>query len=149
MIPAICPDGAAPGEQALFRALAVAPETDDWIVLHSLWLAEHVRQVEGEADFVVIVPGTGILVIEIKSHQRMEILSDGRWKLGNDAPTTRDPFNRPARRSTASRTTYGRRRSSCAPPRCCPARGSLTSEPAPCCRRHRSGTTGKCSTPKT
>lgn len=92
MIPPIYPRGAAPGEQALFRALAEAPDTDRWVVLHSLWLAEHVRQVEGEADFVVIVPDTGILVIEVKSHQRLEILSDGRWKLGNDAPTSRDPF---------------------------------------------------------
>lgn len=92
MIPRICPGGAAPGEQSLFRALAQASDTDDWVVLHSLWLAEHVRQVEGEADFVVIMPETGILVIEVKSHQRLEILSDGRWKLGNDPPTTRDPF---------------------------------------------------------
>lgn len=92
MIPPSCPQDAAPGERALFRALAEAPGTVNWVVLHSLWLAEHVRQVEGEADFVVIVPDTGILVIEVKSHQRLEILSDGRWKLGNDAPTTRDPF---------------------------------------------------------
>lgn len=92
MIPPICPQGAAPGEQVLFRALAEALDTDGWVVLHSLWLAEHVRQVEGEADFVVIVPDTGILVIEVKSHQRLDVLSDGRWKLGNDAPTTRNPF---------------------------------------------------------
>lgn len=109
MIPAICPDGAAPGEQALFRALAAAPETDDWIVLHSLWLAEHVRQVEGEADFVVLVPETGILVIEIKSHQRLEILNDGRWKLGNDAPTTRDPFQQ-AREALYSLQDYLRKK---------------------------------------
>lgn len=109
MIPRICPDGAAPGEQALFRALAAAPETDDWVVLHSLWLAEHVRQVEGEADFVVIVPETGVLVIEIKSHQRLEILSDGRWKLGNDAPTTRDPFQQ-AREALYSLQDYLRKR---------------------------------------
>lgn len=92
MMPRICPEGAPPGERELFRALAEAPDTDNWIVLHSLWLAEHVRQVEGEADFIVIVPDKGILVIEVKSHRRVEVLDDGRWKLGNDAPTVRDPF---------------------------------------------------------
>jgi hypothetical protein len=92
MIPSFCPSAAPPGEQAVFHALAKAPDTDDWVVLHSLWLAEHVRQVEGEADFVVIVPSRGVLVIEVKSHQKLEILSDGRWKLGNDAPTSRGPL---------------------------------------------------------
>lgn len=92
MMPAYCPASAPPGESALFVALAADPATDGWIVLHSLALAEHVRQVEGEADFVVIVPNVGVLVIEVKSHRHFDILDDGRWKLGNDAPTTRGPF---------------------------------------------------------
>jgi hypothetical protein len=61
-------------------------------VLHSLGIASHVRQVKGEADFVVVVPGSGILVIEAKSHATVERLPDGRWKLGNHAPTSRGPF---------------------------------------------------------
>jgi hypothetical protein len=92
MIPGYCPDTAPPGEKAIFNALASAAEAEDWIVLHSLSIADHVRQAEGEADFIVIVPGQGILVIEAKSHQRIGMLSDGRWKLGNDQPTTRGPF---------------------------------------------------------
>lgn len=92
MMPAFCPDGAPPGEKALYSALREGSETGDWIVLHSLGIADHVRQVEGEADFVVIVPATGILVIEVKSHQTIDRRSDGTWKLGNDAPTARGPF---------------------------------------------------------
>lgn len=92
MMPAYCPDAAPPGEKMLYSALASSPDTDDWIVLHSLGIADHVRQVEGEADFVIIVPERGILVIEVKSHHAIDRLSDGRWKLGNDAPTTRAPF---------------------------------------------------------
>ncbi|MGV1005426.1 MAG: NERD domain-containing protein [Candidatus Nanopelagicales bacterium] len=91
-MPAFCPDDAPPGEKAVYAALRVANNTEDWIVLHSLGIAEHVRQVEGEADFVVIVPDTGILVIEVKSHQSIDRRSDGTWKLGNNAPTTRGPF---------------------------------------------------------
>ena len=92
MMPAYCPETAPPGEKALYAALASGKETDDWIVLHSLAIAEHVRQVEGEADFVVIVPHGGVLVIEVKSHRHVEIADDGRWKLGNAAPTARSPF---------------------------------------------------------
>lgn len=92
MMPPYCPQDAPPGEQALFRTLASSAETDGWIVLHSLAIASHVRQVEGEADFVVIVPGRGILVIEVKSHATVERLPDGRWKLGRHSPTGRGPF---------------------------------------------------------
>ncbi len=92
MMPAFCPDGAPPGEKAVCAALRDSEDTDEWLVLHSLGIADHVRQVEGEADFVIIVPDTGILVIEVKSHQSIDRRSDGTWKLGNDAPTARGPF---------------------------------------------------------
>lgn len=96
MRPPYCPDDAPPGEAALFDALASGSGTDSWIVLHSLAIAAHVRQVEGEADFVVIVPERGVLVIEVKSHRNVEMLLDGRWKLGKESPTTRGPFKQSA-----------------------------------------------------
>ena len=92
MIPPYCPDDAPPGERVLFEALASEPDTNSWIVLHSLALASHVRQVDGEADFVVIVPNRGVLVLEVKSHTTVECLPDGRWKLGAQTPTNRGPF---------------------------------------------------------
>lgn len=92
MIPAFCPLDAPPGEKVIYAELQSSHHTGDWIVLHSLGIAEHVRQVEGEADFVVIVPDAGVLVIEVKSHRSVDRRSDGMWKLGNDAPTTRGPF---------------------------------------------------------
>lgn len=92
MIPAYCADVAPPGEKALFGALRDAPDTDDWTVLHSLGIAEHERQVEGEADFVVVVPFAGVLVIEVKSHLSVARRSDGTWRLGQDSPTVRGPF---------------------------------------------------------
>ncbi|TVT52288.1 AAA family ATPase [Amycolatopsis rhizosphaerae] len=92
MMPAFCPSDVPPGEKAVYAALQSDTTTDSWIVLHSLGIADHVRQVEGEVDFVVIVPDAGILVIEVKSHQTIDRREDGSWKLGNDAPTFRGPF---------------------------------------------------------
>jgi hypothetical protein len=92
MMPGYCPQSAPPGEKQLFAALAESTGTDDWTVLHSLAIADHVRQVEGETDFVVIVPGLGIAVIEVKSHSSVTRLPDGTWRLGSQPPTARSPF---------------------------------------------------------
>src|SRR5215831_17042179 len=92
MIPPMIAPSAPPGERRVFERLASDPIADDWIVLHSLALAEHVRQVQGEADFVVLVPGYGVAVIEVKSHSRLARLPDGRWQLGSLPPTGRGPF---------------------------------------------------------
>jgi hypothetical protein len=90
-MPPFFPEGSAPGEQSIYRALASSADTDDWFVLHSLNIAEHVRNPEGEADFVVIAPGLGLLVIEVKSHEQIDF-RDGAWYLGHHPPTTRGPF---------------------------------------------------------
>lgn len=109
MMPAYCPEDAPPGEKALYATLASSGNTDDWIVLHSLGIADHVRQVEGEADFVVIVPGRGVLVIEVKSHLSIDRLTDGRWKLGNDLPTARGPFQQASEAMHSLRTFLERK----------------------------------------
>lgn len=91
LIPPLFPTGAPPGEQSVYRKLAEDQTTDDWIVLHSLNIAEHVRNPEGEADFVVIAPNLGVLIIEVKSHEHFTF-DDGLWRLGRQKPTTRSPF---------------------------------------------------------
>ena len=63
MIPAYCAESAPPGEKAVFAALRDAAGTEHWTVLHSLAIAKHERQVEGEADFVVVAPNAGLLVV--------------------------------------------------------------------------------------
>jgi hypothetical protein len=56
--------------------------TAGWTVLHSLDLAEHVRASQGEADFVVLIPNEGILVIEVKSHTSVRFTEQGWWLGG-------------------------------------------------------------------
>lgn len=66
MIPARPRAGTNVSEKRIFDAFAGAANADDWIVLHSLEIRRHAAQFQGEADFIVLVPGRGIVVIEAK-----------------------------------------------------------------------------------
>ncbi len=97
MLPADIYDGcASPGEREIFFRLKNSPGIDDWVILHSLDLAQHVRQVSGEADFVIIAPALGILCIEVKACTRLR-RDDKGWWYGNDPkPDQRGPFRQAA-----------------------------------------------------
>ena len=90
--PTIPADTPSEGERVVFDALALAKGADDWIVLHSLDLANHRRQLAGEIDFLVIVPGKGVLVLEVKGAHHLR-RHDGLWFYGSDPrPDERGPF---------------------------------------------------------
>jgi len=92
LIPPDYPAGTSPGEAHLFDMLRASGSAPGWTVLHALHLPEHVRQVEGEADFVVLMPGLGVLCVEVKSHLRADYIN-GAWYLGDRAsPDYRGPF---------------------------------------------------------
>ncbi|WP_455353539.1 NERD domain-containing protein [Streptomyces sp. SYSU K217416] len=90
--PSFDPQSTSPGEREVFERLRDDPATEGWIALHSLSIAAHPKQVQGEADFVVIVPGSGIVCLEVKSHLHVSRLADGHWKLGKHQPEARGPF---------------------------------------------------------
>lgn len=79
--PEVYGDCARRGEKELFLRLRDAPETRDWIVLHSLDIANHRKQVQGEIDFVVIVPSKGVLCVEVKACQQVHRHA-GKWSYG-------------------------------------------------------------------
>jgi len=90
--PYISPSCPSPGEREIFRRLKNDPETSDWIVLHSLDIADHVRQISGEADFVIIIPAKGVLCIEVKACSSLR-RENGQWFYGLDnRPDRRGPF---------------------------------------------------------
>ncbi|MDT3779658.1 NERD domain-containing protein [Nitrospira sp. MA-1] len=92
-IPVSCP---SPGEQEIFAKLKQEEATRDWIVLHSLDIAQHLRQVSGEADFVIIVPSLGVLCLEVKACHSLE-RRDGLWFYGHDPKgDPRGPFKQAA-----------------------------------------------------
>ena len=60
-------DSDAPGsEKRVFRMLKNDPDAADWTVLHSLMLSKRGKKPYGEIDFVVIIPGEGVVCLEIK-----------------------------------------------------------------------------------
>lgn len=93
MIPSVISSNTgSPGEQEIFRKLKNDPVTKDWIVLHSLDIAEHNTQVAGEADFVIIIPGKGVLCLEVKSHRVVRRDETNRlWHFGRKTES-RGPF---------------------------------------------------------
>ena len=72
---------ASPGEREIFKKLKETPQGQDWIVLHSLELLSHVNMAQSEADFVVMIPGTGILILEVKAAKSVSQNENG-WQIG-------------------------------------------------------------------
>ena len=85
-------DTCSDGETEIFAKLRDDVSTHDWIVLHSLDVAHHRKQVSGEIDFVVIVPSKGVLCIEVKACRSLR-RDGGQWYYGNNPrPDVRGPF---------------------------------------------------------
>ena len=81
LLPPCCPISAPPGERKFFQLLKEDPGAAGWTALHSLDLADHTQSTQGEADFIVLIPNEGILIIEVKSHQSV-LYREGNWWLG-------------------------------------------------------------------
>ena len=105
LIPSFMDDRTPPGERDVFNLIAAGPA--DWVSLHSLDLAPWNRSLRTEIDFVVIVPDTGILCVEVKSHENLAF--DGsRW---HPETITRSPF----KQASDGRHTFYRRLAELAP----------------------------------
>lgn len=81
----------SPGEIEIFNKLRNDPITENWVVLHSLDIANHRKQISGEIDFVIIVPNKGVLCLEVKACKSIRRES-GLWYLGTKPPEKRGPF---------------------------------------------------------
>jgi len=144
MIPAtIDPETPSPGERDAFSRLESDPLAEQWIVIHSLNLPHHQRQISGELDFVLLVPNKGVLCLEIKA-ARTVACRDGLWFYGREGKgDPRGPFRQAAdgmhslRERLIKRRPESSRRSSGA--------GS-SSRTRPSSSSQKSGTAGRSST---
>lgn len=100
IVPGTVRTGASVSERQVFNALEGMQGTEDWVVFHSLSVAQNLEQMEGEADFVVLAPGKGILIIEVKDAQSVTY-KDGEWFLEKNPSPNKDPLKQlnSARRS--------------------------------------------------
>ena len=94
-----------PGEITLFNSFLERTPAG-WTVLHSIDIPRHVRQVEGELDFLVLIPGVAAVCLEVKSHQSVRRDSSGMWRLGQDVPTPRSPFKQAAEAMHSTRRRF-------------------------------------------
>lgn len=96
MIPAsMSPDIKSNAERHVFEWFKNDPNTEGWIVLHSLGIATHQRAIHGETDFLVLAPGLGMFVLEVKGGRVKRKL--GKWhfsnRYGNIDEKVRGPFD--------------------------------------------------------
>lgn len=81
MIPALAPHKTPYSERSIFERLKKDPATKEWIILHSLGLSSTRVGPHGEVDFVILVPGAGVLCLEVKGGGIS--CSGGQWKQEN------------------------------------------------------------------
>lgn len=94
MIPPRYDKAVAVSERKVFDRLRLDPAADDWTVLHSLGLSRRGAKPYGEIDFVILIPGSGVVCLEVKGGRiRCE---DGIWytrnRYGEETALTRSPF---------------------------------------------------------
>ncbi len=81
-------------EQRVFDMLRRAEGTETWWALHSLALSKRGDRPFGEVDFVVGIPGSGIMIVEVKGGRI--VVEEGEWrstsKDGVHHRLSRSPF---------------------------------------------------------
>ena len=55
----------------------------DWIILHSLYIAQHRKKKRGEADFILLIPNKGILCVEVKAYSQIS-RKEGVWFFSDE-----------------------------------------------------------------
>ncbi len=81
-------------ERRIFNLFKNNNKTENWYVLHSVGLSQHIHYMYGEIDFVILAPLLGIFCLEVKGG-RVSI-HNGVWKFtdrnNNSNTSSRGPF---------------------------------------------------------
>jgi len=66
LIPDKIEEEASTGEKIILHKFRTEASSHQYFVLHSLFIAKHLKTVSGELDFLVLAPGKGIFSLEVK-----------------------------------------------------------------------------------
>jgi hypothetical protein len=91
MLPARPGQSANASEKSLFMAIEGIINRPTWVTIHSLSLTDNLYTIAGESDFVVLVPGKGIVVIETKAPKYVEY-KNGEWYLDKTPNPNKSPL---------------------------------------------------------
>lgn len=78
------------GEKRLFKLLQSAEGTQEWFALHSFDIAKHETKTSGEVDMILIIPGGGILFLEVKGVGVSRV--GGKWFYDDGRQSDAGPF---------------------------------------------------------
>jgi len=111
MIPPVMANYRYDGEREIALRLQNDPATEGWSVLHSMDIVDHRSQVAGECDFVIIIPGKGVLCVEVKGCRSLKV-EGGLWYYGvKPQGDKRSPFKQVAENMHSIRQYLLRKRS--------------------------------------
>ncbi len=105
LIPPFISERASRGERELFHALRDDPSTLSWTVFHSLDIRRHLTKLEGEIDLICVVPGHGVLCVEVKACDVSR--ENGIWKYPYGT-SSEGPFKQVSRAMHSLRNWIGR-----------------------------------------
>ena len=135
MIPAqIDDDHVSAGERRVFGLLKNDPATSTWRVLHSLGIARRPTGPYGEIDFAVIIPGEGVICLEVKGGRVS--CEGGVWRTmdrhGNVAALKKSPFLQARDSMFALRNAIGQHFGAAAAETHCPIGCAVVFPDVPC-----------------
>lgn len=110
MIPPIYSTDTSQGERRVFELLQNDPDTKGWVVLHSYGISNHKSKRNAEIDMIVLVPGYGVLCLEVKGSKVSR--REGIWDYGYKT-SVEGPFRQASTAMHALRDSIARRDSVC------------------------------------
>lgn len=110
MIPPMYTADTSQGERRVFELLQNDPDTKGWVVLHSYGISNHRSKRNAEIDMIVLVPGLGVLCLEIKGSKVSR--REGVWDYGYKT-SVEGPFRQASTAMHALRDSIARRDSLC------------------------------------
>ncbi len=93
IIPDKLKKSAPQSEQSIYEAFRGITAREDWVVFHSLKTASGKGSLRAEVDFMVLIPGKGIVLIEAKGATSVK-LNNGEWQMEGvpESAKNKDPF---------------------------------------------------------